>query len=92
MDIHQALLHIREKIKNDSPIVAIGFSMGGNMIAKYASEIGRDNRENLLAGVLCVSQGYDGVRGVKHLNQSIYSPAVTFALKDVLKRYFTKTF
>ena len=70
-------------------MVAIGFSMGGNMVAKYLGECGNhsDNtKANLLTAAMVISQGYNGETGIKHIRQSIYNKVITYSLKSTFKR------
>jgi predicted alpha/beta-fold hydrolase len=76
-------VHIQKIIKRDSPIVGVGFSMGGNMLGKY---LGENAARQVLSAGIAVSQGYDGVRGIHHLRSSIYNKVITSTLKSILKR------
>lgn len=45
-----------------APIFGVGFSLGGNVLAKYAAEVSASGVDSILKGVITCSQGYDGVK------------------------------
>jgi len=91
-DLHQAVEHIHKRYPNVL-LAAIGFSMGANILLKYMGE--NSIPPKVLCGVISVSQGYDGYRGIQILKKkSFYHKVITAKLKRLLKRHeyiFRKT-
>jgi abhydrolase domain-containing protein 2 len=48
------------EINPDTICIAVGFSMGGNIITKYLGE-SQENQEKVMCGISC-GQGYDAER------------------------------
>ena len=57
-DFHVMLVDLTKKYRQ-TKIVAIGFSLGGNLVTKYLGER-REHISNLIAGV-SVCQGYNAI-------------------------------
>jgi abhydrolase domain-containing protein 2 len=95
-----SILHIRSKYTND-PLIGVGFSLGGNVLAKYVAEISADPlKTHDLLGAITVSQGYDGVKvfnslkyskkskGIHHLKKSrFYDYNISRKLLNLLKKH-----
>ena len=57
-DFHNMILSLTKNYP-DSKIVAVGFSLGGNIVTKYLGEE-REHPVNLISGV-SVCQGYNAI-------------------------------
>jgi len=58
-DYHEMLCDIAKKIKK-TRIIALGYSMGGNLVTKYIGE-NRENRPANIIAAVSVSQGYSAL-------------------------------
>lgn len=56
-DFAQVLVHMRAKYPK-APMLAIGFSMGSNVLVKYLGQYGQSPL-NPLTGAVCAASGYD---------------------------------
>jgi len=86
-DVSQSIKHIRSKFP-ESPLIGIGFSMGGNVISKYIGEMGALNLDPLIIGGISISQGFDGTRGIHLLKaNAAYDRRITIKLKQLLMKH-----
>jgi len=88
-DFRQTVQHLRKIVGEEAPIIGVGFSLGANVLVKYQGECGKDgNKERLLDGAISISQGYDGVKGIRHLKTSkFYDVQVAGKFKKLLTRH-----
>lgn len=56
-DMARVLIHMRAKYPK-APMLAIGFSMGSNVLVKYLGQYGQSPL-NPLIGAVCAASGYD---------------------------------
>eukprot|EP00823_Brevimastigomonas_motovehiculus_P007155 TRINITY_DN6160_c0_g1_i1.p1 TRINITY_DN6160_c0_g1~~TRINITY_DN6160_c0_g1_i1.p1 ORF type:complete len:433 (+),score=33.80 TRINITY_DN6160_c0_g1_i1:125-1423(+) len=87
-DFRQAVLHVHRKYPN-SPLFGAGYSLGANIIAKYAGEEG-DNC--LLSGVVSIGNGFDLNKCGKLMAQSlishyVYSATITHYLVEYVRKF-----
>jgi len=87
-DLRHAVEHIRIKHPK-SPLLAVGFSLGGNILCKYLGENAANGHpQHDLIGAICISQGYDGARGIKLLKKNwVYDLGVSKKLTRLLRRH-----
>jgi len=86
-DIRFALNHIRSS-SGDSPIIGVGFSLGGNMLANYLGDCTKLQVETNLIGGVTMAQGFDAVWGIRHLKTAkFYDYGMLRKLKKVLERH-----
>jgi len=66
----------------------IGFSLGGNVVVRYAGLHGSDLESRNICGAMSVSQGYDALKGVRNLAaMPFWNFGITGKLKSLLKRH-----
>jgi predicted alpha/beta-fold hydrolase len=83
-DTHVILQSIRKRF--DGPLIVIGFSLGGNVTLKLASEVGEDN---LLTAACAVSTPLDLAECVQYIQRpqnTIYARRFLARLKDRVLR------
>jgi len=92
-DLRYTIQHIH-KAHPDSPLFAIGFSLGANILTKYVGEEGRNTQphENLLKAVVCISNPFDLIEASKvdkdkGLLTRMYNWGLTYELKDYLQKH-----
>ncbi|KAL0269464.1 UNVERIFIED_CONTAM: hypothetical protein PYX00_007184 [Menopon gallinae] len=88
-DFHIMLLDLIKKYPQ-TKIVAIGFSLGGNLVTKYLGE-DRVHPSNLISGV-SVCQGYNAIEATKcllnwHNFRRIYLYVITEAVKNIILKH-----
>ncbi len=79
---------IKELIKKDKlrDIFIAGFSLGGNVVLKFAGEL-RENYPKALSGVCCISSLVDLVSSAKLLEKNkVYQYFVTNLAKKIIKK------
>jgi len=64
-DFSEMVTNLHKKYPS-SPIVAVGFSLGGNLVTKYLGETQREKPNNVVGGI-SICQGYNAVEGTKWL-------------------------
>ena len=83
-DVREALEHVHRCYPR-APIVALGFSMGANMLVKTLGQLGPSAREYGLVASAAVSCAFDFVKLARALdrplNQLLYSRFLTMQLK-----------
>jgi len=72
----------------ESPLFGVGLSMGANMLMKYVAEASVHPETEYFKGVVSISQGYDGLKGIRGLqNYPFYDRHVTTKLKELVRRH-----
>jgi predicted alpha/beta-fold hydrolase len=86
-DLKLAMQHIHASFP-ESPLFGIGLSMGANLLMKYVGEASVHPEIQYFKGVVSISQGYDGLKGIRYLKSSpFYDRHVTSKLVDLVKRH-----
>uniref|UniRef100_A0A1B6CY92 AB hydrolase-1 domain-containing protein n=2 Tax=Clastoptera arizonana TaxID=38151 RepID=A0A1B6CY92_9HEMI len=88
-DFNEMLHHLMETHSN-TKIVAVGYSMGGNIVTKYMGE-DRVRPSSLIAGI-SICQGYDAIKGTSWLLhwqnfRRFYLYAITEAMKSIVLKH-----
>ncbi|GAB6032354.1 hypothetical protein CHUAL_010995 [Chamberlinius hualienensis] len=88
-EFHQLANYMSNRFPK-SKMIAVGFSMGGNIVTKYLGEK-KEKPKSLIAGI-SICQGYDAVRSQPMLMKwenlrRLYFIIVTETVKDVIRRY-----
>ncbi|KAG1467360.1 hypothetical protein G6F56_004458 [Rhizopus delemar] len=84
-DLRLALVHIQNKLGAHVPLVAIGFSLGSNILVKY---LGEEGDKTPFKAAVSVANPFD-FRGsmdrleASYFGKTIYSPAMATNLKNV---------
>ncbi|PNW75574.1 hypothetical protein CHLRE_12g532200v5 [Chlamydomonas reinhardtii] len=84
----QAVLQHIHAVLPEAPLVAVGFSMGTNVLVKFVGEVGPDPNKNPLTGAVSVCNGYDIVEGTRHLvsSRALADRVITASLHKLLRR------
>ncbi|KAG2453388.1 hypothetical protein HYH02_001612 [Chlamydomonas schloesseri] len=84
----QAVLQHIHAVLPEAPLVAVGFSMGTNVLVKFVGEVGPDPQKNPLTGAVSVCNGYDIVEGTRHLvsSRALADRVITASLHKLLRR------
>jgi len=86
-DLKQAVQHIHS-VFPESPLFGVGLSMGANTLMKYVGESSVHPEKQILKGVVSISQGYDGLKGIRALKKNpFYDRHVTTKLKELVKKH-----
>ncbi|KAK6621654.1 Abhydrolase domain-containing protein 2 [Polyplax serrata] len=87
-DFHIMLVDLTRKYPQ-SKIIAVGFSLGGNIVTKYLGE-DREHPKNLISGV-SVCQGYNAIEATKWLlNWNNFRRLYFFVLTEAVKSIILK--
>jgi len=71
-----------------APIIAVGFSLGANVLVKYIGEVTRNNEEKILKGGISLSQGYDAESGIDYIRTvPFYEQGLAFRLTSLVKKH-----
>ncbi|KAG2438747.1 hypothetical protein HXX76_005291 [Chlamydomonas incerta] len=84
----QAVVQHIHGVFPEAPLVAVGFSMGTNVLVKFVGEVGPDPDKNPLTGAVSVCNGYDIVEGTRHLvsSRALADRVITASLHKLLRR------
>ncbi|KAF0717305.1 Aste57867_2374 [Aphanomyces stellatus] len=83
LDIRGAVAYLRSTVVRSGPLIGIGFSLGANIMVKYAGE---EEAACPLSAVVSISNPYDSINLDKMVNDKIwnryvYAPAILEAAK-----------
>eukprot|EP01097_Dermamoeba_algensis_P004507 TRINITY_DN2927_c0_g1_i2.p1 TRINITY_DN2927_c0_g1~~TRINITY_DN2927_c0_g1_i2.p1 ORF type:complete len:446 (-),score=46.26 TRINITY_DN2927_c0_g1_i2:30-1313(-) len=82
-DVHHAVNLVFQRYPN-TPVLAVGYSLGGNCLAKYLGEYS----ENRFIGALVFAQGFDGWKGIQLLREKpFYNFGLTRKLQRILRKH-----
>ncbi|CAO3596510.1 unnamed protein product [Absidia cylindrospora] len=86
-DIRVALKRIQKQLKPGTPLIAIGFSLGANILVKY---LGEEGDRTPLTAAISVANPFDFVRSMDYLesgtfSKNVYSAGMATNLKNVFK-------
>ncbi|KAI8333037.1 Alpha/Beta hydrolase protein [Chlamydoabsidia padenii] len=84
-DARVALKRIARQMKPGTPLIAIGFSLGANILVKY---LGEEGDKTPLTAAISVANPFNFVRSIEYLEGSliglnVYSPAMATNLKNL---------
>ncbi|KAL6067948.1 medium-chain fatty acid ethyl ester synthase/esterase 2 [Balamuthia mandrillaris] len=83
-DARAAILHVKRRIHPDSPLIAIGYSLGANILVKYLGEEGE--KTPLTAAASC-SNPFDFLSAAKVLERrTLYNRVLTAGCIQTFKR------
>jgi len=86
-DFRLALRHLKQHSPPSEQFVAVGFSLGANLVCKYLGEVGASDEPDFFRCGVSISQGYDGARGIRHLEkQPFYEKGLVSRLKKLVRR------
>ncbi|ORX47247.1 AB-hydrolase YheT [Hesseltinella vesiculosa] len=88
-DLREALAHVQAKIAPGTPMVAIGFSLGSNILVKY---LGEEKEDTPLHAAISVANPYDFLSCNTNLDDGffsrhVYSRAMSGNLKGLYARH-----
>lgn len=86
-DLAHVVRTVRQRLDGDTPVAALGFSLGGNVLLKYLGE--RDAAETGLSAAAAVSVPFDLGASADHLQRGtgrIYARSLLRSLKTSLRR------
>ncbi|KAF0683106.1 Aste57867_24794 [Aphanomyces stellatus] len=89
-DIREVVAHLRRKHVPSAPLLAVGFSLGSNLLVKY---LGQEGERCPLNAAVSVGNPFDAMEIYRHLNDSamtyhVYYRAMT---KKFLKLFFEES-
>jgi len=87
-DLLQAIRHVHQQAPN-SPLVAIGYSLGANILVKCIGDLSVPEQK-ILKGMISIAQGYNGLRCVQNLLEhkwSLYHFKIYHKMKNLLRRH-----
>jgi len=86
-DLRTALAHIKDCSTPEEQFVAVGFSLGANLVCKYLGEIGSTGEPGFFRCGVSISQGYNGALGIAHLQKApFYEKGLVNRLKKLVRR------
>ncbi|CAO3577644.1 unnamed protein product [Absidia cylindrospora] len=86
-DTRVAIQHIRNQLKPGTPLVAVGFSMGANILVNY---LGEEGDRTPLTAAISVANPFDFARCIDNLEKGIFSQKVySVTMATSLKNLYT---
>jgi len=84
-ELRQTIEHIRAKLPC-AALIGVGFSMGGNILMRLVGQDSEFARAHL-ACAISISQGYDGLQGIKYLQTTMFHNILIRKLLKLFARH-----